>query len=86
VALFSAGSNGPPPHGWVTSLAFLGALSQSLLAADAFISRTQLRLLYPPPADAPESGAVAAVRLRVAPFAAPLAEGGGAIAGIAGAF
>ena len=77
--------DGPPPHGWMLVIGLGGALSQSLLAADAFISHSQAKALHPETADRAQARSVASAP-RIAPFTAPTADGGGAVVGLAGSF
>lgn len=75
--------DGPPPHGWMTLLGLGGALSQCLLAADAFIAHSQAKALAPKTAQLPRENGIALAPL-VAPYATP--GGGGAVVGLAGSF
>jgi hypothetical protein len=85
MALFSAFYlDGPPPHGWMALFGLGGALSQSLLAADAFVARSQAKALRPNTADRARGSGVASAP-RIAPFAAP-SQDGGAVVGVAGSF
>jgi hypothetical protein len=61
-----------------------GALSQTLLAADAFIAHSQAKALHPETADRARTSGVASAP-RIAPFAAPTPDGG-AVVGLAGSF
>jgi hypothetical protein len=84
IAVFSAfAMDGPPPHGWILAFGLAGALSQSLFAADAFISRSQAKALAPKTAQLHRESEVALFPL-VAPYATP--NGGGAVVGMAGSF
>jgi hypothetical protein len=85
MVFYSVASSGPPPHGWITAVGFMGALSQSLLAADAFIARSQALKLYPPAEEA-APGPEAALAPRLAPYLSPVVTGGGMVAGVAGSF
>jgi hypothetical protein len=75
---------GPPPPGWILGSGLACALSQALLAVDAFVSHTQALALAPATADRARRDAVIVV-----PSLAPSlgADAGyGAVFGVAGAF
>jgi hypothetical protein len=67
----------------MTILGLGGALSQTLLAADALVAHSQAKALAPKTAQLHRAHEVALVPL-VAPYATP--DGGGAVVGLAGSF
>ena len=74
----------PPPHGWIVGVGIAGALSQTLLAVDAFVSHSQALALAPPTVGRPR-GAGIALAPTIAPYLAPEA-GNGAVFGVTGSF
>jgi hypothetical protein len=65
-------------------LGLTGALSQSLLAADALVAHSQAKALRPKTTESTTGSEVASAP-RIAPFASPTQDGG-AVVGLAGSF
>jgi hypothetical protein len=84
IVVYGFSQEGPPPPGWILGSGLACALSQALLAVDAFVSHTQALALAPKDEDGARHEAVIVV-----PSLAPsLGAGGanGAFLGLAGSF
>jgi len=84
IAAYGFATEGPPPHGWILGSGIACALSQALLAVDAFVSHYQAAALAP---EAANLGQRAGPALR--PFVAPRTGPDsvtGAVLGLGGSF